>query len=123
ACIANIEHDLARCEVCSREHARAAVEGNRHIGRRDTPIAYDREKTLGIAVEVLAEKRALSGIDLETGRSTRLDAGEHPDQPFGGLAPWRAVGHDAVRRQLVMKDVVPGRKRIRLMEADAPHGG
>ena len=71
----------------------AAVEYDRHMGRRYTRPACDREKKLAVAFEILAQKRAFGGINLEIGRRTRLYAGDRPDQPFGDLAPWRAVGH------------------------------
>ena len=61
--------------------------------RRHTRPACDREKKLGVAFEILAQKRAFGGINLEIDRRTRLYAGDRPHQPFGNLAPWHAVGH------------------------------
>ena len=61
-----------------------------------TRPACDREKKLGVACEILAQKRAVGGIDLKIGRRIWLYAGERPHQPFGSLAPWHAVGHYAV---------------------------
>ena len=78
---------------------------------------------MGVAFEILAQKPAFGGINLKIGRKTWLYAGERPHQPFGSLAPWHAVGHYAARRHFIIEDVIPGRKRIRFMEADAAHGG
>ena len=95
---------------------------DRHTGRCIGP-ACDREEKLGVAFEILAEKRAFGGINLEIGRRTRFDADERPHQSLGSFAPRHAVGQDATRRKFIMEEIIPGRKRIRVMEADAAHGG
>src|SRR5262249_26106764 len=85
--------------------------------------AGDGEEKMSIAFEILDEKRALSGNNLKAGHRTWLYAGEHPHQGLGSLVPWHAVGQYPVRREFIMEDVIPGRKRLRFMEADAAHGG
>src|SRR6516164_92643 len=121
--VANFKQDLARRDVCCPGRAFAAVECDRHVGWRNASPAGDRIKKMGVAFEILDEKRALSGINLKTGHRTWFDAGEHPHQGFGSLVPWHAVGQYPVRCEFIMEDVIPGRKRIRFMEADAAHGG
>src|ERR1700733_12168528 len=120
--VANVEHDLAGCDVGCDGLAFVAVECNRHT-RRYIRSACDREKELGVAVEILAQKRAFGGINLKSGRRTGLDAGKRPYQVLGGHPPWHAVGRDAARREFIMEEVIPGRKRVRLMEADATNSG
>src|SRR3979490_1231297 len=93
------------------------------MGWRYTRPPCDRDKKLGVAIEILAHKPAFGGINLKIGRRTSLYAGERPHQAFGSLAPWHAVGHYAARRHFITEDVIPCRKRIRFMEADAAHGG
>ena len=73
---------------------------------------------MGVAFEILAQKRAFGDVNLKIGGRTWLYAGERPHQPFGSLDPWHAVGHYAARRHFIMEDVIPGRKRIRFMEGE-----
>src|SRR5579883_3462438 len=120
--IANFEHDLAGRDVRGGRRALAGIEYDRHVGRH-IRAPRDRDETLGVAFEILSQKRAFGGVNLEIGDRAWLYAGERPHQPFRSLAPWRAVRHQAARRQFVMENVVPGRKRIRFMESDAAHGG
>src|ERR1700722_270762 len=91
-------------------------------GVTPAPLVTGKKK-MSVAIEILAHKPAFGGINLKIGGRTWLDAGERPHQPFGSLAPWHAIRHDAARRQFIMEQVIPGRKRIRLMEANAAHGG
>src|SRR5258708_28542356 len=52
-----------------------------------------------------------------------LYAHEGPHQAFHRLAPRQAIAQYAARRHFVKKGVAPSRKRIRIMKADAAHGG
>ena len=77
---------------------------------------------MGIAVEILAEKRAFNNIDLDIGT-------EPGAMRMSTLTRLLAVSFQARRRasgrqtSICREDVVPGRKRIRLMEADGAHRG
>ena len=48
------------------------------MGWRYTRLPCDREKKLGVAFEILAQKPAFGGINLKIGRRTWLYAGERP---------------------------------------------
>ena len=98
ASVANFEHDLAGRDVCCGGRAFAAVEYDRHMGRRYTRPACDREKKLGVAFEILAQKRAFGGINLEIGRRTWLYAGDAPLSALWqprSMARHRALGRPA----------------------------
>ena len=97
------------------------VDYDRHRGRRYPRLRCDRVEKLGVAFEVLAQKAAFGGFNLKTRCSTRLYAGERPHESFGGLAPRHAVAQYATRRHFIIENVLPGRERSRLMEADAAH--
>jgi hypothetical protein len=62
-------------------------------------------------------------MNLKISYRTWLYAHEGPHQAFHRLAPRQAIAQYAARRHFVKKGVVPSRKRIRIMKADAAHGG
>jgi hypothetical protein len=62
-------------------------------------------------------------MNLKISYRTWLYAHEGPHQAFHRLAPRQAIAQYAARRHFVKKGVAPSRKPIRIMKADAAHGG
>jgi hypothetical protein len=104
-------------------HALTGAEYDRHTAWRNGRLTRNREYKLRTTLEINAKKPASGGINLKISCRIWLYALERPHQAFHRLTPRHAIAQYAARRHFVKKGVIPSRKRICVMKADAPHGG